>query len=88
MHPEPTLMHPRIRYAPLADRITDARTAAEHIGDGTNLFISGFTSGYPKLIPREQASNSRSTCSPAPPPANWWTASSPGPGWSAGGGPT
>ena len=46
-------MHPRIRYAPLADRITDARTAAEHIGDGTNLFISGFTSGYPKLIPRE-----------------------------------
>ena len=46
-------MHPRIRYAPMADRITDARTAAEHIGDGTNLFISGFTSGYPKLIPRE-----------------------------------
>mgnify|MGYP002664817236 FL=1 len=53
MQPEPTLMHPSIRYAPLADKITDARTAAEHIGDGTNLFISGFTSGYPKLIPRE-----------------------------------
>ena len=42
-------MHPRIRYAPLADKITDTRTAAEHIGDGANLFISG----YPKLIPRE-----------------------------------
>ena len=46
-------MHPSIRYAPLADKITDARTAAQHIGDGTNLFISGFTSGYPKLIPLE-----------------------------------
>ena len=53
MQPEPPLRHPRIRYAPLADKITDDRTAAEHIGDGTNLFISGFTSGYPKLIPRE-----------------------------------
>lgn len=88
-------MHPSIRYAPLADKITDARTAAQHIGDGTNLFISGFTSGYPKLIPRELVrraeageSNSRSTCSPAPPPASWWTASSPAPGWSTGGGPT
>jgi acetyl-CoA hydrolase/succinyl-CoA:acetate CoA-transferase len=42
-------MHPRFRCAPLADKITDARTEAQRIGAGTNLFISG----YPKLIPRE-----------------------------------
>ncbi len=46
-------MQERVRYRPLADKITDAETAARHITDGTNLFISGFTSGYPKLIPRE-----------------------------------
>lgn len=46
-------MQERIRFRPLLDKITDARTAAQHIHDGTNLFISGFTSGYPKLIPRE-----------------------------------
>jgi len=43
----------RIRYAPLRDKVTDPTTAARHIQDGTNLFISGFTAGYPKLIPRE-----------------------------------
>ncbi|KMY67523.1 acetyl-CoA hydrolase [Desulfocarbo indianensis] len=43
----------RIRYAPLKEKITDPAQAAAHIGDGTNLFISGFTAGYPKLIPRE-----------------------------------
>src|SRR5210317_2057375 len=46
-------MEERIRYAPLRDKITDPETAAQHIGDGTNLFISGFTAGYPKLIPME-----------------------------------
>ncbi len=46
-------MHRRIRYSPLRDKVTDAGTAAAHIQDGTNLFISGFTSGYPKLVPRE-----------------------------------
>lgn len=46
-------MKERIHYAPLFDKITDAAAAAEHIQNGTNLFISGFTSGYPKLIPKE-----------------------------------
>lgn len=45
----------RVRYKPLLDKITDAKTAAECIQDGTNLFISGFTAGYPKLIPKELA---------------------------------
>jgi len=43
----------RIRYRPLHEKITDVATAARHIQDGTNLFISGFTAGYPKLIPQE-----------------------------------
>jgi acetyl-CoA hydrolase/succinyl-CoA:acetate CoA-transferase len=43
----------RIRYQPLVDKITDVETAARHIQNGTNLFISGFTAGYPKLIPKE-----------------------------------
>ncbi len=43
----------RVRYKPLQDKITDPTTAASHIQDGTNLFISGFTAGYPKLIPQE-----------------------------------
>ena len=46
-------MNHRIRFAPLRDKITDPATAARVIGDGTNLFISGFTTGYPKQIPRE-----------------------------------
>lgn len=46
-------MQQRIHYPPLLDRITDPKSAAAHIGDGTNLFISGFTSGYPKLVPKE-----------------------------------
>ncbi len=45
----------RIRYKPLLNKITDAAAAAGHINDGTNLFISGFTAGYPKLIPKELA---------------------------------
>ena len=45
----------RIRYKPLLDKVTDATTAAECIQDGTNIFISGFTAGYPKLIPQELA---------------------------------
>ncbi len=43
----------KIRYAPLRDKVTDPTTAATCIQDGTNLFISGFTAGYPKLIPKE-----------------------------------
>lgn len=43
----------RIRYRPLRDKITDPSTAGRIIEDGTNLFISGFTAGYPKQIPRE-----------------------------------
>jgi acetyl-CoA hydrolase/succinyl-CoA:acetate CoA-transferase len=46
-------MDARIRYKPLRDKVTDAATAAAHIADGSNLFISGFTAGYPKLIPQE-----------------------------------
>ena len=46
-------MKDRIRYAPLRDKITDPATAARCIKNGTNVFISGFTAGYPKLIPRE-----------------------------------
>ena len=45
----------RIRYKPLLDKVTDATTAAECIQEGTNIFISGFTAGYPKLIPHELA---------------------------------
>ena len=45
----------RIHYKPLIEKITDPTTAARHIQDGTNLFISGFTAGYPKLIPKELA---------------------------------
>lgn len=46
-------MEDRIHYPPLRNKITDAAAAVRHIGDGTNLFISGFTAGYPKLIPKE-----------------------------------
>lgn len=46
-------MENRIRYKALLDKITDPATAVSHIQDGSNLFISGFTAGYPKLIPRE-----------------------------------
>ena len=46
-------MEERIRYKPLRAKITDPATAAAYIQDGTNLFISGFTAGYPKLIPPE-----------------------------------
>lgn len=45
----------RIRYKPLRQKITDVATAADHIQDGTNLFVSGFTAGYPKRIPLELA---------------------------------
>ncbi|MCF8033957.1 MAG: acetyl-CoA hydrolase [Desulfarculaceae bacterium] len=43
----------RIRYAPLRDKICTPAEAAAHITDGNNLFVSGFTAGYPKLIPAE-----------------------------------
>jgi succinyl-CoA:acetate CoA-transferase len=46
------MLRERIRYAPLQDRVTSADQACRCIQDGTNLFISGFTAGYPKLIPQ------------------------------------
>ncbi len=49
----------RVRFAPLRNKITDAVTAAGHIQNGTNLFISGFTAGYPKLIPLELVKRAR-----------------------------
>jgi succinyl-CoA:acetate CoA-transferase len=49
------MQNDRIRYRALQDKVTDVRTAAQHIQDGTNLYISGFTAGYPKLIPLELA---------------------------------
>jgi len=42
----------RIRYKSLLDKVTDPDTACRHIQNGTNVFISGFTAGYPKLIPQ------------------------------------
>jgi acetyl-CoA hydrolase/succinyl-CoA:acetate CoA-transferase len=53
-------MDERIRYKPLSDKVTDPATAAAHITDGCNLFISGFTAGYPKLIPQELVRRARS----------------------------
>ena len=49
------MFNERIRYSALQNKVTDAPTAAKHIQDGTNLYISGFTTGYPKLIPLELA---------------------------------
>ncbi|MDL2330207.1 succinate CoA transferase [Desulfosarcina sp. OttesenSCG-928-A07] len=45
------MLEKRIRFKPLMEKITDPDTACQHIQDGTNVFISGFTAGYPKLIP-------------------------------------
>lgn len=45
-------MSNRIRFKPLMDRVSDPDTACRHIQDGTNVFISGFTAGYPKMIPQ------------------------------------
>lgn len=51
----------RIRYAPLRDKISDPATAARHVVDGSNLFVSGFSPvGYPKLIPAELAKRAAS----------------------------
>jgi acetyl-CoA hydrolase/succinyl-CoA:acetate CoA-transferase len=33
-------------------KVTDPDTACLHIKNGSNVFISGFTAGYPKLIPQ------------------------------------
>ena len=49
------MFNERIRHSALQNKVTDAPTAAKHIQDGTNLYISGFTTGYPKLIPLELA---------------------------------
>ncbi|MDL2321501.1 succinate CoA transferase [Desulfosarcina sp. OttesenSCG-928-B08] len=46
------MLEKRIRFSPLMDKVTDPDTACMHIQDGTNVFISGFTAGYPKLIPQ------------------------------------
>ncbi len=45
-------MKDRIRFRPLQEKVTDPATASQHIQNGTNLFVSGFTAGYPKLIPQ------------------------------------
>ena len=50
----------RIRYGKLMDKVTDPADAAKYIQDGTNLFISGFTAGYPKLIPKELVRRAKS----------------------------
>ena len=42
----------RIRFKPLMKKITEPDAACAHIHNGTNVFISGFTAGYPKLIPQ------------------------------------
>jgi acyl-CoA hydrolase len=49
------MLRERIRYRPLHDKIMSPEEAGRFVKDGTNLFISGFTGGYPKLIPRELA---------------------------------
>ena len=49
------MLEERIRFKALQSKLTDPATAAKHIHDGTNLFISGFTAGYPKMIPLELA---------------------------------
>ncbi len=46
------MLEKRIRFKPLMDKVTDPDTACLHIQDGANVFISGFTAGYPKLIPQ------------------------------------
>jgi succinyl-CoA:acetate CoA-transferase len=45
-------MRDRIRFTPLLEKVTDADAACRCIQDGTNVFISGFTAGYPKVIPQ------------------------------------
>lgn len=49
----------RIRCDALRGKMTDPAEAAAHIRDGTNLFISGFTAGYPKMIPQQLAERAR-----------------------------
>jgi succinyl-CoA:acetate CoA-transferase len=49
---EDTNLRERIRFTPLLDKVSDADAACRCIQDGTNVFISGFTAGYPKLIPK------------------------------------
>ncbi len=46
------MLRDRIRFKPLMERITEPDAAIQHIQDGTNVFISGFTAGYPKLVPQ------------------------------------
>ena len=46
------MLKKRIRFKPLLEKVSDPDTACLHIQDGINVFISGFTAGYPKLIPQ------------------------------------
>jgi len=46
------MLRNRIRFKPLLEKITEPDAAIEHIQDGANVFISGFTAGYPKLVPQ------------------------------------
>jgi acyl-CoA hydrolase len=88
------MLENRIRFKPLMEKITDPDTACLHIQNGTNVFISGFTAGYPKLIPQalvrraEAGERLKSIFSPAHPRGMRWTASWPGPIWSIGAVPT
>ena len=45
-------MEDRIRFKPLLEKVSDPDAACRCIQDGTNVFISGFTAGYPKLVPQ------------------------------------
>ena len=49
------MLKKRIRFKPLMDKVSDPDTACLQIRDGNNVFISGFTAGYPKLIPQALA---------------------------------
>jgi succinate CoA transferase len=46
------MLRERIRFKPLMEKISEPDAACRHIHNGANLFISGFTAGYPKLIPQ------------------------------------
>ncbi len=44
------MLKERIRFKALHDRISDPATAAAHIQDGTNLFISGVVGLFMLII--------------------------------------
>lgn len=46
------MLENRIRFKPLMEKISEPDAACQYIQNGTNVFISGFTAGYPKLVPQ------------------------------------